>query len=101
VTGVPGPGLSAAPAIAARPNPFARETVLTFSTSRAGAARIAVYDAAGRRVRDLGTERVGAGDHRRTWDGRDRSGAVVAAGTYFLRVDGPDGVRTEKVIRVR
>jgi hypothetical protein len=92
---------SAARVTGARPNPFATSTAIRFDASRSGVTHVSIYDAAGRRIRDLGRFAVGAGSHERTWDGRDDGGRAVTAGVYFVRVEGPDGAATEKVVRMR
>lgn len=55
-----------------------------------------IFDAAGRRVRDLDcTGRAG----RVSWDGRDEAGRRVPAGTYFARLTGVPGA-TEASLRL-
>ena len=70
-----------------RPNPFRDRTVVSFTLERDAHARVAVYDAAGRRVRTLvdGRRTAGAGTAR--WDGRDESGRRVAAGINLVRLE--------------
>lgn len=51
--------------------------------------RARVVDVAGRLVRELPGADSGAAPAALTWDGRDRFGRPVAAGTYFLRVETP------------
>lgn len=71
----------------ARPNPFNPSTNIDFALEAAGAARIRVYDAAGRLVRTLVDEPRAAGPHSVTWDGRDDEGRLVASGTYFYQLE--------------
>ena len=40
----------------------------------------------------------GAGTHAVSWDGRDASGARVAAGTYFVKLAAGDVTQTRKVV---
>ena len=42
-----------------------------------------------------------AGEHRITWDGRNRAGQVVARGLYFVRAVGPNLDEIRKVLVVR
>jgi hypothetical protein len=68
-----------------------RETVLTFT----------VHDLAGRRIRALNQRRVGAGETRIQWDGRDSAGRPVAPGVYYVRAtDGVDD-RGVRIVRLR
>ncbi len=68
------------------PNPFRDETAIRFALPDAGHARLEVIDIAGRRVRILQSNRVAAGEHLATWDGRDEAGRAVANGVYFYRL---------------
>jgi photosystem II stability/assembly factor-like uncharacterized protein len=87
--------------LATAPNPFDDSAAIRFSLSRAGEARVAVFDAAGRRVRTLREGLAAAGMHRLSWDGRDARGRDVPAGVYFVRLRTEDGTETRKVQRVR
>jgi hypothetical protein len=70
--------------IIAQPNPF-REKVILRLPRAAGCAPIelGIYDAAGRRVREM--RLAVSGQRSASWDGTDRLGAPVASGIYFLR----------------
>jgi hypothetical protein len=71
----------------ARPNPFAGTTAIEFELAETVATRLAVYDVTGQRVRLLVDETLAAGRQRVLWDGRSGSGAPVASGVYFARVE--------------
>jgi len=47
-------------------------------------ATVKVYDAAGRMVKTWDVSDTGSGV---SWDGRDRSGAIVANGIYFVHIE--------------
>jgi flagellar hook assembly protein FlgD len=85
---------------AARPNPFVSTTLLRFALPTAGAVRIAVYDIRGRRVAELVDREFGAGDHTVVWDGTDSRGEALAAGLYFVMLDGGDRRAVSKVVRL-
>ncbi|GJM44477.1 MAG: hypothetical protein DHS20C21_13190 [Gemmatimonadota bacterium] len=82
------------------PNPFRRETSLSFTLSAAGPATIAVYDIAGRRVRELVNGDLPAGDHSVLWDGRDDLGRQAAGGTYFAKLTAGTVIDTQKIIHM-
>jgi arabinogalactan endo-1,4-beta-galactosidase len=85
-----------------RPNPFGDTTAFVVTVPEPGGrVRAVVHDAAGRVVAVLADGPVGAGECPLRWDGRDASGAPVAAGVYLvdIRVDGRRVAR--KVVRVR
>jgi hypothetical protein len=105
------PGASDAPTIAAggrwslsasRPNPFSRETEVHFVVPGTSAdVELAVYDLAGRRVRNLASGRIPGGLHARTWDGRNEDGRPVATGVYFYRLKAAETSLTRKVVLLR
>jgi len=88
-------------AIHAAPNPFGDHTGLRFEMTHSGMARVAVYDAAGRLVKQLQNGYLNSGEHVVTWGGQDELGRVVASGIYFMRVDAPSLSQTAKVFRLR
>jgi hypothetical protein len=73
----------------AGPNPSAGRTSLRFSTPTQADVQLVIYDVRGRLIRRLADGTRGVGTHIVDWDGRDREGRNVPAGTYFglLRVD--------------
>ncbi|HKK72128.1 MAG TPA: FlgD immunoglobulin-like domain containing protein [Candidatus Krumholzibacteria bacterium] len=87
-TGVEDAAVSSAFSFWNAPNPFASGTTTRIALDLPTAVeriRIAVYDAAGRRVREL---YVGEGNERRIrleWDGRDDRGALSSPGVYYCR----------------
>jgi hypothetical protein len=72
---------------AVSPNPASSMATVSFSLSRKGDARLAIYDIAGRRVRLLESGELAAGWHPRVWNGDDDSGGRVASGAYFVRLE--------------
>jgi len=83
------------------PNPFTGSTVLRFAVRRAGDVRLRVFDAAGRRVRDLESGYRGAGSYEVSWDGRNDDGRLAAAGVYVARLETADGVAIRRITRLR
>jgi hypothetical protein len=96
---------AALPAAAVRvdvaPNPFNPLTAVSYELPRAGYVTVAVFDAAGRRVRQLLDGPREAGRHLLRWDGRDDAGRAVAAGVYLVRVAGQGEVAVAKAVLVR
>ncbi len=74
----------------ASPNPFNASTLLRFTLPSSGYALLEIRDISGRLVRTLAAERLPAGQHAISWDGRDGLGQPVASGVYLpiLRVGG-------------
>ena len=82
------------------PNPFQSETVFRVGAPAASAARIEVYDVAGRRVRSLETP-LSRGWQSVLFDGRDNAGNVLASGVYFYRVHAGGATVTKKMVIAR
>jgi len=70
-----------------RPSLFGRSVVIGYALPRAAEVSLAVYDATGALVRQLGHGRTAAGTYRVTWDGRDAQGRTAPAGAYFCRLE--------------
>ena len=83
------------------PNPWNRETEIRLRLSAPlPEAEVAVYDLTGRRVRTLYRGAVPDGTTGIGWDGTNEAGREVAAGIYFVSVQG-GGVRSSgKITRI-
>ncbi len=69
-----------------QPNPAHGATRIVYTLAAAGEARLEVFDAAGRRVRELFAGRGDAGEHALRFDLRDDSGRALPAGAYRVRL---------------
>ncbi len=81
------------------PNPLNPTGALTFTTTRAGWARVSIFDLNGRLVRrvvDLGT--VEAGYHDVRVDGLRGDGSRLPSGVYFYRVEASEGSAVGRVV---
>jgi hypothetical protein len=84
--------------VRAAPNPMVGAGSIRFGLAGEGRARVALYDARGRRVRNLADQTFAAGPHALPWDGRNDRGSPLAGGVYFVRLETPDAVVTSKVV---
>ena len=98
LTGVEGGVVLGRLAVGNYPNPFNPRTSITYELPEPASIDLSVYDVSGRLVRTLidGERRV-AGRHEMEWDGRDDSGAPVAAGIYFARAASDGRVSSAKM----
>jgi len=78
------------------PNPFNPTTTIRFFTQDEARARIGVYDVAGRMVRVLLDEVIGAGVHEMTFDA-----GGLPSGTYLVRLQSGSRMVTRKVVLMR
>jgi hypothetical protein len=70
-----------------KPNPMNPQAKLEYTTSKAGAVKIALFDIQGRLVRTLlQTPYLAAGRHEVTIDGRDAAGQKMASGVYVYKI---------------
>ncbi len=83
-----------------RPNPFNPHTRLPFETS-GGELSLAIYDAAGRRVRTVMSSSLPAGSHAVEWDGRDDRGQPSPSGRYVARLTGPAQSTSRSILLIR
>jgi len=97
---VVGAGAQIALATASR-NPFRDTVTLRAAFARPTAFRAAVYTVDGRLVRVLAAGMAAPGERDLVWDGRNGGGRSVAAGTYLVRLDSPEGSVTQRVVRLR
>jgi subtilisin family serine protease len=79
-----GAGLALSPMV---PNPMTARGSISLALASAGDLSVVVFDASGRRVRDLFAGELAAGPQRLAWDGTDDAGRRVAPGLYFVRAE--------------
>jgi len=68
------------------PNPAEGAVRLAIALPGPSRVGLAVFDAAGRRIKELANHSMGAGRHAWTWDLRGDAGERVRAGVYFARL---------------
>jgi hypothetical protein len=77
----------------ANPNPFGGRTHISYSLPKMGDVSLVVYDAVGRPVQTLVSERHEAGRYTATWDAKN-----AAAGVYFYTLTSGKASITRKLI---
>jgi hypothetical protein len=96
---------TAAPAarlqISAAPNPFASSAAIRWTLPQDAEVTLAIYDAAGRRVRTMAHGFLTAGVHSLMWDGRDDRGNPAKAGVYWMRLNAGSQEVKSSVVRLR
>lgn len=84
-----------------QPNPFSTSTKIRFVTpGPLEEARLVVYDMTGRLLWTTTLGTLSAGEHNMVWDGKNGSGQLVAAGTYFYRLEHRTGRSATKMLTV-
>jgi parallel beta-helix repeat protein len=87
--------------IAVVPNPFNPSTTIHYSLAAQSGVSIAIYDVAGRLVRELVNRTEPAGAHRANWEGVDARGAPVASGVYFVKMSAGTYSGTMKMVLLK
>jgi hypothetical protein len=88
VLDVPGGNLPGRVAFATPwPNPASVSARFALAMPRDAKVSLAIFDAGGRRMRELVSGSLPAGEHTRVWDLRDDAGNRVAPGLYFATLD--------------
>jgi hypothetical protein len=82
------------------PNPARGGTRLRFVLPARAEVSLAIYDAAGRRVRGLAAGAYPAGPHALSWDGRDDRGGRCSAGLYFARLAAGGAAHATRIVLV-
>ncbi len=100
------PEIAAAPSVGLRldsvhPNPSRSATSVAFSLDRKHRVTVDVIDVTGRRVATVADRPFESGRHEVQWDGRNRDGAGVAAGVYYVRIAAGDVAEARSVTMLR
>lgn len=85
----------------ASPNPFPREVTLTFDLPEAGPVDLAIFDASGRRIRQLLHGFHEAGSYTIEWNRTSATGSGSSNGVYFCRLQVRDRSRMIVLTRVK
>jgi len=84
------------------PNPFNPTTRINYSLASSEEVSLEVFNINGQRVRSLlKSKKMVPGRHFVEWDGKNNSGASVASGTYFYRIEAGDFVKTAKMLLLK
>jgi len=83
------------------PNPFNPVTRVAFELTNATHVAVTIYDASGRAVRTLASDRWEPGIHQVSWDGRDDTGQRLASGIYLCRLSSTVGNDTRKMVLLK
>jgi hypothetical protein len=83
------------------PNPFNPTTMIAYDMPVAGDVKISVFNVLGQRVNDLVNGFRDAGSYEVVWNGKDKSGASVASGIYFYRINTEQFSETKKMLLLK
>jgi len=68
------------------PNPFKKRTIISYSLSSPGQARLEIYNLLGQSVRTIEVNKPTADRYELEWNGKDQDGRMLPPGIYFYRL---------------
>jgi len=83
------------------PNPFNSNTTISFDLYHAASVDLSIYDVNGAPVKTLIHNPMMPGNYNIPWDGTNSTGARVASGLYFCRLNNFRQIVTIKMILLR
>jgi hypothetical protein len=86
--------------LTATPNPFELMTNIRYQIGDEREARIDIYDASGRLVKQFDHETIRLSDQV-MWNGKDDRGRAVSSGVYFATLRTEANVQTQKLMIIR
>lgn len=69
------------------PNPFSRNTTISFETNKALPVEVNIYNLKGKKIKTLSKCSLKAGSHQMIWDGTDDDRNNVSTGIYLYKLE--------------
>ncbi len=83
------------------PNPFNNTTTIHFSLPLKQEIELTVFDATGRRIRQLFRGYLPNGEYTIRWNGKNDAGQSLASGIYYVLLISPNGKASQKLLLIR
>ncbi len=83
------------------PNPFNPSTSIKFTVPTSGTVKIRIYDVMGNFVKEVYNSTAQAGSHSVNWAGDNSTGAKVASGVYFYKLESTNFNMTKKMVLMK
>ncbi len=80
------------------PNPFNPATTIELSVDKQQSVSLKIYDIQGKLINTLVDANLAPGSYSVQWNGNTASGATVATGTYFYRLEGTERTVVKKML---
>jgi len=87
--------------LASYPNPFTRNTTISYSLPDDSKANIYVYNLKGQKVKTLVKGDMTEGEHQTVWDATDENNKPVSSGIYMYRLETPHKTINRKLLLMR
>ena len=83
------------------PNPFNLKTQIKFSLLKSSNISIEIIDIMGSKVKTIFQGLKAEGKHSLYWDAKDREGAILGSGVYFVLIKGENFLKKQKVLLIK
>ncbi len=83
------------------PNPFNPTTSIQFALPTKSHVKLEVFNLLGRKIATISDKMFEAGTHTVNWDGTNSSGAQVASGIYFYRIEANGYAQSRKMVLLK
>jgi flagellar hook assembly protein FlgD len=80
------------------PNPASNEVIIQFNSDGNSQVSIDVFNFLGDKMKTFQIHKTEKGSNNLLWDGKNETGEIVTAGTYFIRLKTANSSSTQKVI---
>ena len=80
------------------PNPFTDVTNIGFTLQESSKVQLDIYNQIGQLIYTVADENMSPGNHVKTWNATNRSGARVNKGIYFYKLTKGDQVSSGKIL---
>ena len=82
------------------PNPFNSATTIKYDVHKDGFGEVKIFNIFGQETRTLVNGQISKGYHETIWDGKDKSGRIVASGVYFYQLKVYEFKSTKKLLMI-
>jgi len=93
--------------ISISPNPMRSKATISYSVAGQVESRentyveLSVFDVSGREIRILASDNHAPGHYTVAWDGKDKYGASLSSGVYFIRMNAADFEAKDRVVLIK
>jgi len=83
------------------PNPFSRETTISFFIPKISKVEISIYNIKGQKIKTFTNENLRIGHHKVIWNGKNENDKPVSSGIYFYKMETDNFSEIKKAILLR
>jgi|GEM_PF-3033519 len=83
------------------PNPFTKSTEISFQIREKCLTELAIFNAAGQRIKTIIKQTKKPGFYTVRWNGKDTKGRIVSSGVYFYKIKMKNFTMTRKILFIQ